>query len=180
MVTAGRLERFILGAEAAGAEVRRVGDVDEAAAVVAELLSAGKLDPVIASADVRPLIESRIPLITPRTPREFGRAAAGIVAADFGIAETGTLVHLDRDDEERMAWTLPEVCCALLSSSRIVETAADLAAAFTKHLSPTGAGSAQVSLVTGPSRTADIENELTIGVQGPARLVILLLDRESA
>ncbi len=99
---------------------------------------------------------------------------AGIVAADHGVAETGTLVHFDRNDAEKNVWTLPEVCVCLLEARTVTASLDDLAPAFAAHLGRTDIPSPQVSLVTGPSRTADIEGQLTIGVHGPSRLVILL------
>ena len=70
----------------------------------------------------------------------------------------------------RIAAMLPTIHVAVVPASRLVP---DLGALF-QRLSP--AQTRYLALVTGPSRTADIERVLTIGVHGPARLVVVVVD----
>jgi L-lactate dehydrogenase complex protein LldG len=103
---------------------------------------------------------------------EFGRSAdSGIVEFDLGIAETGTLVQDATDLKKRLASMLPLNCLALLRAERVV---ANMAEALNFYLSR-GTWPGYLALVTGPSRTADIERSLTIGVHGPEKLLIVLL-----
>jgi L-lactate dehydrogenase complex protein LldG len=171
------IDKFIEKAMSAGAEVVKLVHFDDAPAFIADFLKENDLKTAIISPDLK---------LRPPFDREFAGTEsalgadsiwvdAGIVAADHGVAETGTLVHFDRSDAEKNAWTLPEVCFCLLEARAVRASLDDLAPAFAAHLGRTDIPSPQVSLVTGPSRTADIEGQLTIGVHGPSRLVILLI-----
>lgn len=177
MVTAGIVEEFIARAEAAGSEVRRFGYLDEALAFVAASLRAEKLGPILVSSDALPLLpsESGLPLFTAAKNEDLLQAKACLVRADGGISATGTLVHLDRTEEEKLVWTLPSACFCLLEESNVFLSLSDLGETISRHLSSASFPSPQVSLVTGPSRTADIECEVTLGVHGPGQLIILLV-----
>ena len=180
MVNQNQAALFIHKALAAGAEVRVAGSLGMALRDIAELFSAGRISKIIASAGLRFLLQDKegIPLLDPQNPRDFGQAQAGIVQADFGVSETGTLVHLDSTDEEKMTWTLPPLCVCLVEREKIVACLEDLSPVFNHHLSQATIPGPQVSLVTGPSRTADIECQTTIGVHGPSRLVIFIIDEK--
>lgn len=169
-------ERFIEKAKIAGAEVERVADANAAAAFIRDFLKKNDLKTVIISPDlkIRPPFDREFAGTRTTLSGESIWVEAGIVAADRGVAETGTLVHFDRSDEEKNVWTLPEVCLCLLEARNIVGGLDDLASEIAAHLGRTDIPSPQVSMVTGPSRTADIECQLTIGVHGPSRLIILL------
>ncbi|HKP53958.1 MAG TPA: LUD domain-containing protein [Chloroflexia bacterium] len=101
----------------------------------------------------------------------------GIVLAQAGVAETGSVVLADDALAPRLLSMLADVCVALLPSSAIVSSL-DEAGALLAELDKRG--HRYVSLVTGPSRTADIERVLTIGVQGPKALHIVVLVEEGA
>lgn len=103
---------------------------------------------------------------------EFARQAdIGIVEADYGIAETGTLVTDATDLKRRLASMLPLTCAVLLPAERIRANLAEVVEAYLAS----GPWPGYLALVTGPSRTADIERSLTIGVHGPERLLIILV-----
>jgi L-lactate dehydrogenase complex protein LldG len=72
--------------------------------------------------------------------------------------------------DKRLVSTLPPLHIALISTAALLP---DLGALFAR-VDPSKA--AYLSFVTGPSRTADIERVLTIGVHGPERLIIVLVD----
>jgi L-lactate dehydrogenase complex protein LldG len=97
---------------------------------------------------------------------------AGLVQARGGVAETGSIVLADDALAPRLLGMLAEVCIALLPASAIMPSL-DEAGALLAGLER--AGHRYVSLVTGPSRTADIERVLTIGVQGPRALHIIVV-----
>lgn len=104
-------------------------------------------------------------------------ADAGISDADYGLADTGTLVLRGTPAQGRLVSLLPPVHIAVLSRARILP---DLAACF-RALDPAlrdaeAQRTSLLTLITGPSRTADIEQTLTVGVHGPAALCILLVD----
>lgn len=103
--------------------------------------------------------------------REVAAAAkCGISEMDWAVADTGTLVHDATAAEERLVSSLPEIHIAIIASDRVLP---DLSSLFaTIHVAETP----YLAFITGPSRTADIERVLTIGVHGPSRLVILFVD----
>ncbi len=108
----------------------------------------------------------------------FIDADMGITGANVAIADTGTLVIVSNEGNGRLVSTLPPVHVAILGVEKIVPTLDD-ASAVLKVLSKSATGqkmTSYVSFITGPSRTADIELSLTIGVHGPGELHIVLLD----
>lgn len=101
-------------------------------------------------------------------------AVAGITGANFALADTGTIVLDSTDESLRLASTFPERHFALLDPRKILpdgQAAADLIRTLHSRNLPDF-----IAFITGPSRTADIERVLTIGVHGPRELHILLLE----
>jgi L-lactate dehydrogenase complex protein LldG len=101
-------------------------------------------------------------------------ADVGVSDADYGLADTGTLAVRATSGQGRLVSLLPPVHIALLPRQRIV---ADLAACLRSlEMRQEARRRSLLTLITGPSRTADIEQTLTVGVHGPATLYILLVD----
>ena len=101
------------------------------------------------------------------------RAAAsrvGVSEFEWGLAETGTLAQDATDPRLRLASTLPDTHVALVRAASILPDLECLLA----RVDPRTARF--LALVTGPSRTADIERVLTIGVHGPRRLVVVAVE----
>ncbi len=98
------------------------------------------------------------------------QARIGISQVDWALADTGTLVQDASAIDKRLVSTLPAIHIALLPSSAVFP---DMAS-WLPNADPKNAG--YISMITGPSRTADIERVLTIGVHGPERLVIICVD----
>ena len=94
---------------------------------------------------------------------------AGITGALAGIAETGTLVIPGGEGQPMTASLLPEIHIAVLRAADILQSIE--AAMSTLEI----AKSPAVALVSGPSRTADIEMTLTIGVHGPGELHVFVV-----
>ncbi len=110
--------------------------------------------------------------------QSFIDADMGITGANVGIAETGSLVIVSNEGNGRLVSTLPPVHVAVMGVEKIVETMED-ATSVLRVLSRSGTGqqvTTYISYITGPSRTADIELSLTIGVHGPKEVHIILLD----
>lgn len=97
-------------------------------------------------------------------------AAVGITSAEYGLADTGTLVVMSAS-ESRLASLLPPVHIAIIESSRILT---GLDALLTVEAKP-AIRTASMVLITGPSRTADIEQILVRGVHGPGELHVVIL-----
>lgn len=117
--------------------------------------------------------EHGLQMLEPPLHRHSNDIYTSITRVDWGIAETGSLVIDSTDEDLRIATMLAEIHVALLPVSRIVPEAglleAELSGAF-RH------GAAYWAFITGPSRTADIERVLAIGVHGPQELHIVLTE----
>ncbi len=108
----------------------------------------------------------------------FVNADMGISGANIAIADTGTLVLVTNEGNGRLVTTLPPVHVALVGVEKIVPSL-DEATEILKLLAPSATGqktSVYVSFTTGPSRSADIELSLSIGVHGPKEVHIVLVD----
>ena len=106
--------------------------------------------------------------------KSAAESKVGISTMEWGLADTGTVVQDATRVALRLVSTLPEIHVALLRTGTILPNLE----ALLPHLDP--ASSPYLAFVTGPSRTADIERVLTIGVHGPFRLVILCIDEPPA
>lgn len=93
-----------------------------------------------------------------------------------GIASTGSVLIYLRDPEERALTALATKHVVFLRRKTIVATLRDLTPTLKDQLS--GQTPNYLSITTGPSRTADIERVLTIGVHGPKELHIFILEGE--
>jgi L-lactate dehydrogenase complex protein LldG len=93
----------------------------------------------------------------------------GVSTAQAAIAETGTLVLDSSCERHRLVSLVPPIHIAIVNASAIVETLSDaLALLQQKEIS------SAITFITGPSRTADIELTLAIGVHGPQELYVIV------
>jgi iron-sulfur cluster protein len=108
----------------------------------------------------------------------FFEADLGITGANIAIAESGTLVMVTNEGNGRLVSTLPPAHVAVVGVEKLVPAAED-ALRILKILARNATGqilTSYTTFITGPSRTADIEKSLTIGVHGPEALHIVLVD----
>lgn len=98
---------------------------------------------------------------------------AEVSTALYGLADTGSVVLAASPDEPRARSLLPEAHISLLDQERILPGLDELFEAVGGELP------SALAIVTGPSRSADIEQTLTVGVHGPGEVHIVLLREES-
>jgi L-lactate dehydrogenase complex protein LldG len=176
------LEQFRIRAEGVGAELHRFGTKGEALGFIRTFLQQeGIADapqssavwapgPFLAGIDTIRL-GAEIPGLKFAVDRQTAAdAKIGISEMGWALADTGSLVADQSAVEQRLASTLPAIHIALTGTDRILP---DKTAVFSRI---TPATSRYIAFITGPSRTADIERVLTIGVHGPKRLVIVFVD----
>ena len=117
--------------------------------------------------------------LSPQAGRDtFFQADLGISGVDYLVAETGTVVLLARPDEPRSLSLLPPVHIAVAQRSQLVPDLFDLFTALGAREPDTGAPPALpscVTLVTGPSKTGDIELRLVTGVHGPGVVHVVVI-----
>jgi L-lactate dehydrogenase complex protein LldG len=102
----------------------------------------------------------------------FTGVAAGFTGTVGGVAETGGLLLMPGPEEPRLLSLVPPIHLALLRASTLHDTlwSAVKALGWGRVLPP------NALLITGPSKTADIEQTLAYGVHGPKRLIVVLVD----
>jgi len=174
-------EQFKARAEGVGAEVHRFRDKKAALDFILSFLQREGVAnahgsyavwadcPFLEDIDPKPLAE------TPGLRFDVSRDTAaggriGITQCEWALADTGTLVQDQTAVEQRLASSLTDIHIALVPTSSILPNKTALLA----RISPVT--SRYIAFITGPSRTADIERVLTIGVHGPERLIIGCVD----
>lgn len=180
---AGRFMNKARGWQAQVIETTETGWPQALAAIVADKglrrVLAGRDTPIAAALSAALPVESLVWYDDdlPRfKSRLFAEIDAGITTTCGGIAETGTLILWPDIAEPRTLSLVPPVHIALVRASQLCERWVDaLAAEDWAGRMPTNA-----LLVTGPSKTADIQRMLVYGAHGPRELVILLLRDEVA
>lgn len=167
-----RVERFRERALSLASSVDAVAAMEEAPAAVARYLGEQGLTlaavcwPEIAGLDwggAGMQVEAR---------RARGSDLVGITGAFCAIAETGTLVLLSGPGTPGSVSLVPETHVAILPAQRIVDCMED---AWALVRAERGAVPRVMNLVSGPSRTADIEQTVTLGAHGPYRVHIVLV-----
>lgn len=126
-------------------------------------------------------VTSTIVTVNQQSPREqliekMSKSQIGITGVDYAIAETGTCVLLPRKGVSRLVSLLPPVHIAVVEGDQIYENLDDLFAlrrlAYMQNRNNMGS---YLSLISGPSRTADIEQTLVTGVHGPVEVHMIIL-----
>lgn len=175
-------DQFKLRAEAVSAEVHHFRTRTETLEFILQLLQKEGIADVTQSYAVwadcaflkgfdKKQLSDRVPGLKFDVSREAAAGARiGITQMDWALANTGTLVQNSIDVGQRLASSLTFIHIALIASDKLLS---DLPALLTK-INPRESG--YIAMVTGPSRTADIERVLTIGVHGPERLIIIFVD----
>lgn len=158
-------DAFERAVSATGAHVLR-GTAPE---VLQSVLAATGAQRVVASKDA----PAELGLPAYSGPVEAEQADLGVTGALYGIAATGTLVLHAGLAGGRTASLLPPVHLALLPVDRLLRDSGELFRKMGERL-PDGLPS-QLVFVSGPSRSADIELEVTVGVHGPRELWIGLV-----
>lgn len=103
------------------------------------------------------------------------QADLGITGVDWMIAETATAVLVSRKGAPRMASLLPPSHVAVVEASQVVPTLADALALVHGQAASDRWEAWYVNLVSGPSRTGDIEQTIVIGVHGPGQVHLVLI-----
>lgn len=102
--------------------------------------------------------------------QRMSEVTLGITGADGAIARSGSIALRSGPGRPRMASLIPGTHIAFLSVDRVFPTLLDLSL---ESLEP--ASASNLVLITGPSRTGDIEQQLNLGVHGPKQLHVILI-----
>jgi L-lactate dehydrogenase complex protein LldG len=164
MSGADRERIFLENAARAAAGTHFVSDMGDLLAVLGRVVAIGS--PVYCPGVTE--LERAVAALFPVRVDDYVVAAVTVEEVFGAIAETGTIVCVSTGGRAVQAGLLPAHHVAIVRRERIFDTLDDLFAAVA-DAPPTN-----MTLVTGPSRTADIELTLAIGVHGPERLDIIV------
>jgi L-lactate dehydrogenase complex protein LldG len=180
------LQLFKAKAEAVSAQVLQVPSPAAALDAVLDVLAKERVEdapgaravwcegPILRGLLDRAALARRVPGLSFEVTKE--RAAASRVGvSEFGwaLAATGTIAQDATDPRLRLVSTLTETHVALVRTASLLPDMECLLA----RVDPRQAR--YLACVTGPSRTADIERVLTIGVHGPRKLIVILVDSDA-
>jgi L-lactate dehydrogenase complex protein LldG len=170
--SAARAVQFKAALEALGGKVTIVPTPAHAGACVESILS-GRRAAASGAALLRASGILNLSGVRADISREACIAAdAGISSADFALADTGSLVILSESRESRLISLLPPCHVAVIDRAAILENLDEL---FLELPHPAAQSSSMV-LITGPSRTADIEMRLVRGVHGPGEIHVIIIE----
>ena len=175
--SSGQLRLFVEMAEKAAATVARVARMKDVPAAVADFLAAQNLPARLRLAG-EPALEglpwSERPLIKLETGPAQASDSASLTPAFAGIAETGTLMLVSGAERPTTLNFLPDNHLVVLREDQLVGPFEE---AWDRLRAALGGGDLPrtVNLITGPSRSADIEQQLQMGAHGPRRLHIILV-----
>lgn len=115
----------------------------------------------------------------PALRRRLAECGMGITGVDYAIAETGSVIVLPKRGLSRLVSVVPPVHVAIVRPSEVIGTLDDLFALrrLEYHRDGGDMGS-YLNFISGPSRTADIEQTIVVGVHGPREVHLVLLERE--
>jgi len=165
-------DRFSTELAAVGGEIHRVATEEQAVETIRELL--GDLQAKrVAISDLgllRNITSVGVEVIADPSREVLFVVDAGISTAQLAIAETGTLVLRSSKERHRLVSLVPPIHICLLKSGDIRPSMHSVLDELSNDIDPT------ITFITGPSRTSDIELTLAIGVHGPKRLIVVLID----
>jgi L-lactate dehydrogenase complex protein LldG len=171
-----RIATMMMRIEALAGQAVRVATREEACALVAKTIegkrSVASNSPYLAECGITSLPGVRTGIHDVGEMRTVSAAAdIGITSADYALSDTGTLVLISSPAEARLVSLLPIMHVAIVPRDLILTGLDEL---FTIIPRPSDQSSSLV-LITGPSRTADIEQILVRGVHGPGQILVIIV-----
>ena len=173
---ADRVERFCRSLEALAGKTHLAlspaGACAYVAAAIAGKTAVASNSPFLAECGITDLAGVRSGITDRAELRELcATSDFGITSADYALADTGSLVMISSPREARMISLLPPAHIAVVPRDRLLTGLDELFRVVPK---PADVSSSMV-LITGPSRTADIEQFLVRGVHGPGTIHVVLV-----
>ena len=183
------IERFEANLAAVDGSTHRAGRRDAAATIARIVTHRGVTrclswdDEWLVAPGVRAALEAAgVRLVDPVVPADAGGRLAhqqgyddvgvGVTGARAGLAESGSIVLESGPGRSRMASLIPPIHVAILDVQEVYASLSHFAAAMPNAARNT----ANLVIVTGPSRTGDIEVQLNLGVHGPGELHVVLVE----
>jgi L-lactate dehydrogenase complex protein LldG len=168
-------------AEAAQSQVVEVADWPEALAFASRLTASELVLAAALAEELRADAGTAADSVRFRSPdptdpvRSVADAEVGLVRGELAVAETGSVLLLEPHLIDRTVSMLCHTLVEAIPRDRIVASLDDCATWLSQHTASDPTANTYATLSTGPSRTADIERSLTIGVQGPRELYVVVV-----
>ena len=171
-----RISVFFERIEALAGKTHRAQSLEEACAYVENVIAGRNAiasnAPVLRQCGITALAGVESGVSNSAQVRELSaNAACGITGADYALADTGTLVMLASPQEARLISLLPPVHIAIVDHERLLTGLDELLSILPRPAEQTSS----MVLITGPSRTADIEQILVRGVHGPGEIHVVVV-----
>lgn len=167
-----RLAQFRKECERLGTTHATVASEEDIPAEVARYLAAGKLGPALAGWSEFAGLDWAGAGIEFRNRPANADDATGLTGSFCAIAETGTVLLLSSPAAPKVTALLPETHVCVVRASRLLDTMED---SFALLRTEVGEPPRAVFFVSGPSRTADIEQTIVIGAHGPYRVHVIIV-----
>ncbi len=177
-------QRFTNELETVRGEVVRCSDMEDAAAKLVQLMdrsewsALGAVDTSLAQQITAAMPAERVRRVDETWDKnQIADLPSSLITADLLLADTGSCLVACPTGHERLMCYLPPACVVVAKTSQLAE---HLPAAWPEVIQMAADPSltGEHVIITGPSRTADIEKILILGVHGPKRLVVLLVEEE--
>jgi L-lactate dehydrogenase complex protein LldG len=174
---------FAARAEPLGVSVLRATNAEGAAPLIESLAREVGADRPLVTTELAAAAPALIAALAARglegrsagAPNESRDAPLGLSLARLAVAETGSVLLAEPSLDDRGIGLLVATQLVVCPTTALVASLDEAVSILREVARQPGGGYA--TLVTGPSRTADIERVLTVGVQGPARLAVLFVER---
>ena len=165
------------------AEVRRVNSRDELKSSITELVREKGITSFamwesyyLNALGLKSLLkEEGLELRKSSDKNALAQAGIGITDVDYAIADTGTLVLITDGKRPRGVSLLPPIHLAIVRKDKLVRDIRELFIILKQRLDNSSDITSCMTFITGPSRTADIELNLTLGVHGPKELYVFIM-----
>lgn len=133
----------------------------------------GAVDKLLADSPLGPESKwaQRSPLL-----RSAERCQLGIVYPDYAIANTSTLVLSAEGGRGRSVSLLPSMLFAIIPAERLVTRMGQALSELREQYPEESLIPSSINLITGPSRSSDIENDLTVGIHGPGKVFAVIVE----
>ncbi|HED03639.1 MAG TPA: hypothetical protein ENI60_02590 [Candidatus Fraserbacteria bacterium] len=174
------ISRFVQELSLAGGQTRQVHDLAQLVSAIADILRERQTGRLLVAADnliteldlVTRLRAKGIEVITSDEPAQVAQLEVGLTGALAAVASSGTLLLAGGAS---LASLLPPLHLALIRAEQIEP---DLTGVWPLLGQAIRTGERELCLITGPSKTADIEQTLVQGVHGPGELIVIILSED--
>jgi L-lactate dehydrogenase complex protein LldG len=149
-------------------------DEDECIGIIQDLLSGTEMGkPFCLDQKIKEML-TKAGIAYSDQPDDVSQYKVSISLCEYLVARTGSVMVSSRQESGRRSVVFPDVHVVVAYTSQLVEDVKDaLKLLRDKHINKLPS---QISLITGPSRTADIEKTLVLGAHGPKEIYVFLID----